>query len=178
MLDEQFTLWLNTIEGLSNKAAALDGDFVECGVYIGTSAGTIAQNCNKTFHLFDSWEGVSILGEFDNDLYETLVWKTDIELARINLSRFGNLKFYKGWIPDRFEEVADIKIAFLHIDASLYQPTKDSLEFMWDRMVPGGYVVCNTHEGLSTGPEKAVREFFADKAELIQYPMGILVAIK
>ena len=178
MFDEEFTLWLNTIEDIAKKASSLDGDFVECGVYLGTSASRLAQHCKSLVHLFDSWQGVSSLGEFDNDLYITLNWKTDLEITKINLSHFNNVRFYKGWIPTTFVDVMDIKVSLLHLDCSLYQPTKDSLEFMWDRIVPGGYIICNTHEGLSTGPEKAVREFFAGRAELVEYPMGILVAIK
>lgn len=178
MLDQDFTLWLDTIEDIAKKASLIKGDFVECGVYLGTSATRLAKNCRTTLHLFDSWEGVSELGEFDNKLYESLNWKTHLEIAKINLYNFDNVVFYKGWFPERFNEIADVNISLLHLDCSLYQPTKDSLEFMWDRVVEGGYAICNTHEGLSTGPEKAVREFFANKAELIEYPLGILVAIK
>lgn len=178
MLDQQFQLWVDTIRDVAKKASLLNGDFVECGVWIGTSAKVLAEECNSTVHLFDSWEGVSKLTGFDNELYETLNWKADLEIVKINLSYFDNVLFYKGWIPSRFNEISNVDISLLHIDCSLYEPTRDSLEFMWDRIVPGGYVICNTHEGLSTGPEKAVREFFAGKAELVEYPMGILVAIK
>lgn len=178
MMDPDFTLWLDTIDEIAKRAALIKGDFVECGTYLGTSARKLAENCRTTVHLFDSWEGVSELGEFDNNLYETLNWKTHLDIAKINLSQFSNVAFYKGWFPERFPEIADVNISLLHLDCSLYQPTKDSLEFMWERVVEGGYVICNTHEGLSTGPEKAVREFFAGKAELVEYPMGILVAIK
>jgi hypothetical protein len=178
MLDDDFKLWIETIQDLANKSSSIEGDFVECGVFLGTSARVIAQECKTTLHLFDSWEGVSELSESDNDLYKTLTWKADLDIVKINLSYSDNVVFYKGWFPDRFPEIADKKIAFLHLDCSLYQPTKDSLETFWGQVSPGGYVVCNTHEGLSTGPEKAVREFFAGKAELVEYPMGILVAIK
>jgi hypothetical protein len=176
--NEDPTLWLPTIKKLASEVKHIQGDFVECGVFSGYSAKALAQECQSTLHLFDSWEGVSELQESDNNLYIELNWKMDLETAQSNLSEHKNLIFYKGWFPERFNEIKDINISLLHIDCSLYQPTKDSLEAFWPQISTGGYAVCNTHGGLSTGPEKAIREFFEGKTELIQYPTGILVAIK
>lgn len=66
----------------------------------------------------------------------------------------------------------------LHLDLSLYQPTKDSLEFFWDKVIPGGWVITNFHEGFSYGAEKAVRDFFNDITEIELKAQGICLIKK
>jgi hypothetical protein len=163
---------------LSKSVSHLDGDFVECGVFIGSTAFYLIKNCKTEMHLFDSWEGISNLTDFDGESYKTNKWKCDISYAENKLKKYTNVLFYKGWIPSRFKEIENKQISLLHLDVSLYQPTKDSLDFFWDKMIPGGLVICNFHEGYSIGPEKAVRDFFLNKQELIEYSTGIYVVIK
>ena len=44
-----------------------------------------------------------------------------------NLMDCRDFTLMKGWIPTRFQEVADRHFAFVHIDVDLYEPTRDSL---------------------------------------------------
>ena len=76
------------------------------------------------------------------------------------LENFNFVKLYKGWIPDRFEEVSGKKFSFAHIDVDLYEPTRDSLEFFFPRLVEGGSIVVDDY-GMSQFPgcKKAVDEF-------------------
>jgi hypothetical protein len=62
-------IWNDAIDNISKTAPI--GDFVECGSYNGFSAKILAANCKQTLHLFDSWQGISKLSEFDNKYYET-----------------------------------------------------------------------------------------------------------
>lgn len=167
--------WINLISDISKNAPI--GDFVECGVYKGNSAKALANNCKETLHLFDSWEGLSDLGEFDGEYYKEEKWICSIEETQRFLSDYNNVKYYKGWFPDRFNEL-QTNISLLHIDASLYDPTKQCLEYFWDKVIDGGYVVCNFHEGYSIGAEKAVREFFGDNSKFQFYPLGTVLIIK
>ena len=41
------------------------------------------------------------------------------------------VKIYKGWIPDRFEEVKDKNFSFVHLDVDLYEPTYESLNYFF-----------------------------------------------
>jgi hypothetical protein len=170
------TKWLNSIDAISSSAPM--GDFVECGVYLGTSAKKLAANCKKTLHLFDSWLGVSDLEKCDNEFYKNNKWIVDIKDTKQYLQEFTNIKYYQGWFPDQFTKIKTASISLLHIDASLYYPTKVSLEYFWDLVVDGGYVICNFHDGYSTGPEKAFYEFFGNDHEIIEYPAGIRLVIK
>ncbi len=82
------------------------------------------------------------------------------------MREFPFARLYKGWIPERFEEVADIRFCFLHIDVDIYQPTRDALRFFYERMNPGGLILFDDY-GYTTAPGErlAVDEFFADKPE-------------
>lgn len=167
-------LWSETIKKISESAPI--GDFVECGTCLGVSAAVLAKICKQTLHLFDSWEGVSELSEFDNDFYIENNWKCDFEETKQKLSQFKNIKYYKGWYPDRFNEFNG-DIALLHIDASLYMPTKMSIEYFWPKVIQGGYLIVNFHNDVSTGAKKAVLEYF-NQSQLTEYESGINVIIK
>jgi len=54
---------------------------------------------------------------------------TESELRR-NLAGFDNIRVFKGWIPERFQEVIGVDFKLVHVDVDLYQPTLDSLAFL------------------------------------------------
>ena len=88
------------------------------------------------------------------------------DLVSKNLSEFERFSIYKGWIPERFPDVAGKRFAFVHIDVDLYAPTRDSMQFFYERMNNGGIIVCDDY-GFSTcpGATQAVHEVLADKPE-------------
>jgi len=151
---------------------AVPGDTAECGVYLAASSylicSFIARSAlPKDHHLFDSFEGLSAPAPEDgtshwqaNDL------QVDFGEAARRLSKFQNAHFYKGWIPDRFNEVADRRFSFLHIDVDLYEPTRDSIAFFYPRMNVGGVIICDDY-GFATcpGATKAIDEYLRDKPE-------------
>jgi hypothetical protein len=82
------------------------------------------------------------------------------------LARFANVQVYRGWIPQRFGEVAARRFSFVHIDVDLYEPTRDSIEFFYPRLAPGAVLVCDDY-GIVTcpGATKAIEDFLRDKPE-------------
>ncbi len=147
------------------------GDTVECGVYRGASSylicSFIARSAfAKNHHMFDSFEGLSAPTPQESIYWREHDLKIEFsETARL-LSRFKDIHYYKGWIPDRFGEVADRKFSFLHIDVDLYEPTRDSIAFFYPRMNAGAIIVCDDY-GSSTcpGATKAMDEYLQDKPE-------------
>jgi len=66
---------------------------------------------------------------------------------------------YKGWIPDRFNEVSDKEFAFVHIDVDLHQPTLASLEYFYQRLVSGSVLLCDDYGShRCNGARKAFEE--------------------
>ena len=161
----------------------LNGDFVECGAYSGSTSNFMASECKTTLHLFDSWQGLSDMSEHDNPLYYDPAHKWpspkftyDINKTKDNLKHHTNIMYHEGWIPDSL--TIDSNISFLHLDLAVYQPTRDSLEYFWDKMVEGGVVIVDTHDGWSTGAQKAMEDFFSRLRTIEMLPTGKAVIIK
>ena len=126
----------------------------------------------RRHHIFDSFEGLSEPSGPDRPS-DARAWawqrgdlSVPIETVRQNLRRFDFVAYHRGWIPERFHEVAERRFCFVHVDVDLYQPTRDSIEFFYERLVPGGVLLCDDY-GFTTcpGARRAFDEFVADKPE-------------
>jgi hypothetical protein len=154
----------------------VDGDVAECGAYKGGSAfflarGIAEHGLNKRLFLFDSFEGLSTPEPVDGQYWYAGAMEStidDIKRALMPLGALPFVEFYKGWIPDRFPEVADRRFCFVHIDVDLYQPTLDSIAFFYPRMVPGGIMLFDDYGfGSCPGATAAIDRFMDGKAEPI-----------
>lgn len=175
------------LQSVMRSLAPVDGDVAECGVRFGKSTTFMreADARQRSYHLFDSFDGLSEPTAQDALPSGEAAWKRgDIraaeEIARSNLSSYPGMTIYKGWIPDRFSEVADRTFALLHVDVDLYEPTKDSLDFFWPRLSPRGVVVCDDYGSLNCpGARQAVDEFLAGKeASLVELPTQQALIVK
>jgi len=156
---------------LLRLTVGVPGDTVECGVFLGASSILICESnedgdIDRTHHCFDSFEGLSAPSSVDGEYWSG----GDLDISECdtvkNLESFEKVKLYKGWIPDRFEEVNQCVFSFVHIDVDLYDPTKDSIEFFYPRMSKGAILLCDDY-GLTTcpGATRAIDEYLLDRAE-------------
>lgn len=165
--------------------AGVEGDVAECGVRNGKSSLYMLSVAGpeRKFHLFDSFEGISDprpeLDKIDTafiDGGEHRAYRTDDEKAtRARLSEYGKqVRIYKGWIPEKFRKVSDQKFCLVHIDVDLYDPTIQSLEFFYDRLSPGGMIICDDYgSGHFPGARQAMDDFFRERRETpIEVPQG------
>ena len=162
----------------------IEGDTSECGVYRGSSSELICfqiDGTGKQHHIFDSFEGVSKPDQNDGAYWEEGVFNDSSEdIVKKNLAAFNFVHLYKGWIPIRFNEVADKKFSFVHIDVDLYKPTLDSIAFFYPILQKGGIILLDDYGFHSCpGAKKAVDDFMADKPEkIINVPTGQAFIIK
>lgn len=155
-------------------------DFVEIGCWLGHSSYIISSLIQKLsqkkidFHIFDSFEGLSRETVADENLSK----KSEIEILNIRnqfksnyefvknevLQDFKFVNIYKGWIPEKFDLIAEKKFSLIHIDVDLYEPTLNSLKFFYPRLVDGGLMVCDDYNSKTfSGAKKACDEFFKNK---------------
>jgi O-methyltransferase len=178
--DRKFVLW-----SMARSVSHIAGDTAECGVLDGASSYLIcaARRSDRPplHHAFDSFEGLSVPSPEDHPAIETsFTWtagdlSVSLDEAQAKLGQFDNIRYYKGWIPTRFDEIADRRFSFVHVDVDLYAPTRDSLEFFYPRLMPGGILLCDDY-GYHTcpGARRAFDEFISDKPEeaVVHLPTG------
>jgi O-methyltransferase len=149
-------------------ANARQGDIAEVGVYRGGTAKLLARTCpDTTIHLFDTFAGMpqadaSIDRHKKGDFADT-------SLAQVQdfLSDCPRVDFHPGFFPDTAGPVRDRQFSLVHVDADIYQSTKDCLLFVYDRRVPGGVMIFDDYEWPGCpGVRRALDEFLADRREV------------
>lgn len=196
--DEPFTHWYEkycgtfnyhsldrkyTLDQLMQLVTDVDGQTVECGVWMGASSYLMCRRiagCGKRHHIFDSFEGLSQPGQEDGSHWTGGDMACGEEKVRSVLKEFDFVDYHKGWIPERFVDVAHERFCFVHIDVDLYQPTYDAIAFFYQRTVPGGVIVCDDYGFITCpGAKRAMDELLADKQEpIILLPTGQGVVFK
>ncbi len=152
---------------LLRQSLALDGDVVECGVYQGGTAAMIARiigesGTRKKLFLFDTFCGMPET-DASRDLHRQGDFAdTSAEKVEAFVNAPGIAVIRKGFIPETFAGLESCRIAFAHIDVDIYKSILDSLEFLWPRLSPGGFIVFDDY-GFPTcpGARQAVDDFFA-----------------
>jgi O-methyltransferase len=143
----------------------IPGDMAEVGVSTGGSAKMISSCAlDRTLHLFDTFEGLPAPHEVDSVRFKPGQYASNYEKVKKYLEGY-NVKIYKGLFPDTTKDVPEVKYAFVHLDADLYESTKTGLEYFYPRMSPGAICICHDFV-TSEGVNRAFEEFFRDKPEV------------
>lgn len=150
----------------------IPGDFVECGVYAGSHPAVMAhavmeagQAGRRKVHLFDSFRGIPMSGERDLDWH-----RGDPENRPIGPSGFAEftssgisacpretveenmrqwdvdpavLVYHEGWFHLTLQHAIVGSIALLRLDADLHESTRVCLEYLYPKVVPGGWCICD-----------------------------------
>ena len=166
--EDYFRLYLGC--ELAKYATKLDGDFVECGVWLGTMSKCIITYTNfnsltKNFFLIDTFEGIpeKNLMEKDNrynDKYNKLgvleissdnlnkkVDYQDNNILNLVKEKFKDdkVKIIKGIVPDDLKKINSNKFSFIHIDMNNAFPEVESIKYFWDKLVIGGVVLLDDY---------------------------------
>jgi len=146
----------NTLIWAAKTCLRLPGDFVECGVFRGDMTWMITemvdlQSAGKRFYLYDTFAGQDPKyssqddfpdsGDFFNFINRE--YKSPGIEGQVR-RRFSNKPFVivtKGVVPDVLRDIAPEKIAFLHLDMNSPRAEQGALEFLFDRISPGGFII-------------------------------------
>lgn len=155
-----------------HKVYTLDPEasILEVGVWRGGTAGIMAQQLaylksNATLYLADTFSGVAKAGTNDRFYSGGEHNDTSQQMAEdilINKSRYPNYKILKGIFPDDTAHEIPVaeKFGLCHIDVDVYDSAKDILEWIWNKLIPGGVVVFDDYGFHScTGVTKLVEEY-------------------
>lgn len=170
------------------KILSLPGAVVECGVYKGVSLTRFcsfryAMETDKARKII----GFDAFGAFPKDY---LRHQADIDFANahdnesgglgvskpylqgcLTAKGFTNVELVEGNVIDTalpyLGKNNHLRIALLHLDMDVYEPTKFALETFFSRVVPGGVIMIDDYATVD-GATDAVDEFFAGKDYEIQ----------
>ena len=144
ILREKINVLQQIISYILNKNEV--SDFVECGCWKGHSSFIISKLITSSkkkinLHIFDSFEGLSVSTKNDQgfhlrdqseqDRVAKYFSRPEEFLKKEVLNEFDFVKVYKGWIPERFNEIEEKKFSLIHLDVDLYEPTYESLKFFF-----------------------------------------------
>lgn len=170
------------------KTKDLPGDIVEIGVFKGSGMSSFLKflkiycpNSNKKvigFDIFDTEVADSALNKdskVDKESMEIVYSRVDNN--ELLLSSVKNKLITSGADEDKFllvqgdvqnsipefiEKNPGFRISLLYIDVDLDRPTYYSLTYLWDRILPGGYILFDEYEyhkfSESVGVERFLRE--------------------
>lgn len=155
------------------------GDFVECGVYLGGNViiskkfFDSVEDTDRKYYAFDTFEGMTQPGENDpNKAHQT--WKdvaSCVGPLEEVINEFKNHEIYddrivivKGDVLETLKNPSNIpdQISILRLDTDWYESTKFELETLYEKLVPGGYLIIDDY-GHWDGCRKAVNEFFGEE---------------
>lgn len=180
----------------ASTAAKLDGDFVECGVFVGFLSSAIMTHLDwngrdKTFYLIDTFEGPDA-GQFNADeIRQGRKKETDhlrkiggyhysFESVRRNFQEWRNVKLIKGLVPEALRECPAERVAYLHLDMNCAMPEVSALRHFWSKLVPGGMVLMDDYAFCGFADQHKALKSLADElgVEIASLPTGQGLLIK
>lgn len=138
----------------------VEGEVVEIGCLTGITASVIQRTLedaesDKRLMLFDSFEGLSPLKPEDAGCpFNPAAFKTAPENV---LNRFAVLglkapEIIKGWVNDTMESNLSDKLAFVHLDLDLFEPTLCALKAIYNKLSPDAIVVIDDYYDQEKAP--------------------------
>ena len=162
---------------LVEQVATLPGDLLEVGTWRGGSGALMAAQAKakrmaKTVFLCDTFQGVVNAGAQDSVYQGGEHADTSIAMVSQLMDRLqlDNTRILAGIFPDQTGDViADLRFALCHIDVDVYQSARDSFNWVWSRLEPGGVVVFDDYGFANCdGVTKLVNDYH-------DYPGALLV---
>ena len=164
---------------LFRKTLALEGMVAECGCFRGLSSYLLCSTLQQAdaafdgrgYRIFDSFAGLSAPSQEDaiegegaqvgrlRHMTRAGNFAASLDKVKAALSAFPRIDYFPGWIPAAFPQEDGVRYRFVHVDVDVYQPTRDSIEYFYPRLVPGGVIVCDDYNW--PGARQAIEEVCA-----------------
>jgi hypothetical protein len=164
------------------RGAALDGDFVECGVNRGGYALSVIhyvdfEELDKRFYLLDTYEGLVdryISPEERARGVRTGEYEPCYDAVVKTFAPYNSARIIRGPVPDTLPQVDAEKIAFLSLDMNTRDPEIAAAECFWDRLVQGAVIVLDDYGWRKHYEQKRAFDAFAAArgTQVLSLPTG------
>lgn len=135
---------------LAGQTEKLGGGIIEIGVWRGGTGALMAKRArlseaNGPVYLCDTFEGVVKAGPYDT-IYKGGEHADTSQTVVEDLARtlgLDNIRILKGIFPEETAHLIEpgARFRLCHIDVDVYSSARDVMDWIWNRMVPGGIVV-------------------------------------
>ncbi|MGE8657288.1 MAG: TylF/MycF/NovP-related O-methyltransferase [Achromobacter sp.] len=180
---EQALLWrVSVILWGVRHGLRLQGDFVECACYKGTTARIVCDavdfgaHPDRHYYLYDLFEHDAsqphhAMPEHGKHLFAQV---------KQRFSDLPNVTVTQGRVPEVLREAAPGKIAFMHLDLNNADAEVGALETLFDRMVPGAVLILDDYGWLGYRAQKDAEDpWFAQRGyRVLELPTGQGLLIK
>ncbi len=163
-----YNLWFQVEQLKKNK---IPGAFAELGVYQGQTARAIHHmDKDRIFYLFDTFEGftkedLDQESQTEDRFSKEMFAATSVDKVKKYINGNDNLRFKAGFFPDTTTGLENEKFALVHLDADLYAPTIEALNFFYPRLNKGGVIIIHDYNHNWDGVPKAINEFIGSIPE-------------
>ena len=157
-LVDMFRCW--ELWHLVGQTAKLSGSFIEVGVWRGGTGALIASAAEKNgiaapVYLCDTFRGVVKAGIHDSAYKGGEHADTSIPTVEALMKSLGltNYQIMEGIFPEATSHLLpeNERFRLCHIDVDVYDSARDIVDWVWNRLVPGGLVVYDDY-GLELCP--------------------------
>lgn len=155
-------------------ARAAESDVIECGAYRGATSLLLAvlgklNGVSQRVLMFDTFAGMPPPSRYDSsrragEFAPPLGWPAIIAEQSAALGVADRTELHQGLFADCFARMAPRapRFAFAHIDANIFEGTREACEFTLPRMSAGGAVVFDDYNGLlDLGARLAIDAYLA-----------------
>lgn len=139
---------LNVIRFLCDLVKDIPGNAIEVGVYKGGSLAVIAKAIpHKTVFGFDTFTGLPQEKRGEGEVHQAGDFSdTSLETVEASLRQceVPNVRLVQGIFPE--SAPTDIgRISFAHLDVDFGQSSKEAIEWVAERLSPGGIIVSDDY---------------------------------
>lgn len=187
-----YSTWCLTEHVLDRK---VPGDLVECGVFAGAQVAIMAKVLmrrgakDRVVHALDSFQGIPHAGEHDVSDIDHALFKHGRDGALVSsgisvctrgqvdahLKEWGIdaslVRFHEGWFQNTLPLCGIGDIAFLRLDADLYESTLCCMRNLYDRVSKGGVVFADDWK--MNGCKQAVFDYMAQTGTHMPDPVEV-----
>jgi len=160
-------------------ARDVPGDLLEAGVWRGGASifmrGVLEAHgdLHRTVWLADSFAGLPPpdVERYPSDAGDTFSRNphlaVSLEEVQENFRRYGLLdervRFLKGWFHETLRNAPVERLAVLRLDGDMYGSTLETLDALYDKVSPGGYVIVDDYYAVPEGAGRATDDFRAER---------------
>jgi len=153
----------------------IPGDLIETGAWRGGMAilmkAVLEANGvkDRCVWVADSFEGMPKPKNASDgwDLSSLSYLKVSLDEVKDNFAKFdlldSQVRFLKGWFCDTLPAAPIDRLAVLRLDGDLYTSTMDTLNALYDKVSPGGFVIVDDYNSWPAC-KRAVDEFLSTRS--------------